>query len=90
MFFKPNFTVISLTVGVGGFGPGERDVRALPENVAVFPGLSALATVDRDPVLLVRGAFASPRRRVELVVARTFAAPARVYQNKNGFKRFVE
>ena len=88
--FIPKLTVVYLTVGVGGFGPGERDVGALPENVAVFPGLSALATADGDPVLLVRCALASPRRWVELVVTRTFAAPARVYGDKNVIKGLVK
>lgn len=84
-------TLTPLTFGVGGgiaFGEiaGELDVGAVPEHVAVFPGLMAHATAQFDPVFFVGGALASPRGGVELVVPRVFAALARVCQTLIGFK----
>lgn len=75
------------TFGVGGgIGrgevAGELDVRTIPEDVTVFPGPPALAATQFDPVLLVRGALASPGLGAELVVPRVSAALARVCRNK--------
>lgn len=60
---QARFCFLTFRVGSGiGFGEvaGELDVGAIPENVAVFPGLTAHATAHGDPVLFVRGALASP------------------------------
>lgn len=55
------------------------DIRALPEDVAVFCALLAALGASRSyPVFFVRCTFARPRGRVELVVARAFAASSGV------------